>query len=101
MLDMGSSNHGGHTLLVCAHITLARMRALGGEHMQRSEEPKVDDAINEIAALLAAAYQRRARIRLVHTTPEPVASTEDVDNTGETRLHELTLTGPRKESPRS
>ena len=33
--------------------------------MQRGEEPKVDDAINEIAALLAAAYQRRASIRLV------------------------------------
>jgi hypothetical protein len=35
--------------------------------MQRGEEPKVDDAIKEVAALLAAAYKRRARIRLVHT----------------------------------
>ena len=33
--------------------------------MQGGEEPQVDDAINEIAALLATAYQRYARIRLV------------------------------------
>jgi len=52
-------------LFVHAHIILARLRALGGEHMQRDEEPNVDDAINEIALLLAAAYQRRATIRLV------------------------------------
>ena len=83
---------------VCAHITLVRLRALGGEDMQRGEEPKVDDAIKEIAALLAAAYKRRARIRLVHTTPEPLQSTEGLDNTGETSPHELKLTGRRKES---
>ena len=65
--------------------------------MQRGEEPKVDDAIKEIAALLAAAYKRRARIRLVHATHEPLPSTEDVDNTGETSPHELTLTFRRKE----
>ena len=99
MLDIGSSNHGGHTLLLSrAHITLVRLRALGGEHMQRGEEPKVDDAIKEIAALLAAAYRRRARIRLVHTTPEPLQSTKGLDNAGETSPHELKLTGRRKES---
>jgi hypothetical protein len=66
--------------------------------MQRGEEPRVDDAIKEIAASLAAAYKRRARIRLVYTTPEPLPSTEGLDNTGETSPHELTLTGRRKES---
>ena len=66
--------------------------------MQGDEEPKVDDVINEIAALLAAAYQRRARIRLVHTTPEPFPSTEGLANTCEPSVHELKLTRQRKES---
>jgi hypothetical protein len=69
--------------------------------MQDDEVPKVDDAIIEIAALLAAAYMRRARIRLVHGTPEPLTSTEGLANRGETSRHELTLTRRRKESPRS
>lgn len=69
--------------------------------MQRGEEPKVDDAIKEIAALLAAAYKRRARIRLVHRTPESAPSIEGLANAGETSRHELTLTRRRKESPRS
>jgi hypothetical protein len=60
--------------------------------MQRGQEPKVDDVIKEIAALLAAAYQRRARIRLVRP------STEALANTGEESVHELTLTRQRKES---
>jgi hypothetical protein len=60
--------------------------------MECGEEPTVDDAINEIAALLAAAYQRRARIRLFHS------ATEGLANTGEESVHELTLTGERKES---
>jgi hypothetical protein len=66
--------------------------------MQFGDEPKVDDAIDEIAALLAAAYRRRARIRLVRATPEPLPSTEGLDNTGEQSVHELKLTGQRKES---
>jgi hypothetical protein len=40
---------------VHTHFTLVRLRALGGKHMQSGEESKVDDAIKEIAALLAAA----------------------------------------------
>ena len=44
--------------------------------MQRGEEPRVDDAVSEIAALLAVAYQRRARIRLVHPPPEPLPPPE-------------------------
>ncbi len=68
--------------------------------MHGAAEPKVDDAIREIGALLAAAYDRRARMRLVHAMPEPLPSTEGLDNTGETRPHELTLTGQRKDSTR-
>ena len=67
--------------------------------MELGEEPKIDNAIKEIAALLAAAYWRRARIRLVHTTPEPLPSTQGLENMGETSPHELTLTRRRKESP--
>lgn len=66
--------------------------------MECGEEPKVDHAIKELAALLASAYMRRAKIRLLHTTPEPILSTEELANTGETRPHELKLTGRRKES---
>jgi len=66
--------------------------------MRHGEEPKVDDAIQEIAALLAEAYRRRARIRLVQSTPEPLPSTEGLDKTDEPSVHELKLTGPRKES---
>ena len=66
--------------------------------MQRGEEPNVDDTITEIAALLAAAYQRRARMRLVPAAPQPLPSTQGLDNTGETSPYELTLTSQRKES---
>jgi hypothetical protein len=69
--------------------------------MQGGDEPRVEDAINEIAALLAVAYRRRARIRLVHTPPEPLPSTEGLDNADEQSVHGLTLTRRRKESPRS
>jgi len=55
VLDFGSSSHGGHTPPVPTHISFARLPALGGEHMQIGEEPTVDDAISEIAALLAVA----------------------------------------------
>jgi len=65
--------------------------------MQGGEEPRVQDVINEIAALLATAYRRRARIRLVQATPGPLPSTEGLANAGETSLHELRLTGERKE----
>ena len=66
--------------------------------MQRGEEPKVDDAVKEIEALLAVAYRRRVRIRLVHTSPEPLPSTKGLANTGEKSVHELNLTGQREES---
>jgi hypothetical protein len=62
--------------------------------MQRGEKPKVDDAITEIAVLLAGAYRRRAKIRLVG----PGASTEGLANTVEQSVHELKLTGRRRES---
>jgi hypothetical protein len=69
--------------------------------MQRGEEPKIDDAIKEIAALLATAYKRRTQIQLVQSTPKSAPSTEGLANAGETSRHELTLTRRRKESPRS
>ena len=69
--------------------------------MQDGDEPKLDDAITDIAALLAVAYGRRARIRLVRSTPAPLQSTERLENTGEVSPHELTLTRRRKESTRS
>jgi len=65
--------------------------------VQSEEEPTVEDAIKEIAALLAAAYRRRARIRLVHTTLESRPSTEGLANPGETSPHELRLTSQRRE----
>jgi hypothetical protein len=66
--------------------------------MERGGKPKVDDAIKETAALLAVAYQRRARIRLIQATPDPLASTEGLAIPGETSRHELTLTRRRKGS---
>jgi hypothetical protein len=66
--------------------------------MRCGEEPTVDDAINEIAVLLAAAYKRRASIRLTHTTPKGLQSTEELAISGTPSVHELTLTRQRKES---
>ena len=66
--------------------------------MELDEERKVDDAIGEIAALLAAAYKRYAKIRLLHAKVEPLPSTDGLANTGETSVHELNLTRQREES---
>lgn len=64
-------------------------------------DPSFDEAIREIAALLAVAHRRYARIRQVHSLKLPLQSTEALDNTGEPSPHELTLTRRRKESQRS
>ena len=69
--------------------------------MQSGEEFNVDDAIREIAALLATAYQRRASPRFLQTTPELLPSIEELAIPGERSVHELTLTRWREESPRS
>lgn len=69
--------------------------------MQPGEEPRVDDVLSDITTLLVAAYQRRARIRLIRPAPELLPSTEALDKTGKPSPHELTLTRRRKESPRS
>lgn len=69
--------------------------------MQDGDEPRLDGAITDIAALLAAAYQRRAQIRLIRCAPESIQSTERLENTGEVSPHELTLTRRRKESTSS
>ena len=65
--------------------------------MRPSEEPKIDDSINEIAALLAAAYERRGRIRLVGKSPVVLPSTKELDRTAETSVHGVTLTRRREE----
>lgn len=69
--------------------------------MQPGEEPRVDDVLSEITTLLAIAYQRRARIRLIKPETGPLPSTDELDNASEQSLHELTLTRRRKESARS
>jgi hypothetical protein len=69
--------------------------------MQLGPDTRVDQAIKDIAALLAVAYQRRAKIRLVRAAPEQIASTERLAIPDETRRHELTLTGRRKDGQRS
>jgi hypothetical protein len=69
--------------------------------MRPGEEPRVDDVLSEITSLLAVAYQRRACIRLIQPETGPLPSTEELDNTPEQSLHELTLTRRRKESARS
>ena len=63
--------------------------------MELGEEHNVDDAASEIAALLATAYQRYAKLRLVRMPPAALPLTEDLDNTGEPSPHVLTLTGRR------
>lgn len=64
-------------------------------------DPSLDEAIREVATLLAVAYRRQARILRVDPATTPLASTERLDNTGEPSPHELTLTRRRKESRRS
>lgn len=64
-------------------------------------DPSFDEATREIAALLAVAYRRHARIRQIGSLNPPLPSTECLDNTGEPSPYELTLTRRRKESRRS
>jgi len=61
----------------------------------------LDEAVREIATLLAVAYRRHAQVRQIALPNPPLPSTEALDNTVETSPHELTLTRQRKESPRS
>lgn len=64
-------------------------------------DPTLDETIHEIAALLAVAYRRHARVRQISSPNPPLPSTEGLDNTGEPSPHELTLTRRRKESRKS
>ena len=66
--------------------------------MGREEGPVLDDAIRDIASLLASAYKRRARIPLVLPNPEQIPASLQLANAGETSVHELRLTSMRKES---
>ncbi len=69
--------------------------------MQNGDGAVLDDAVSEIAELLAKAYQRYAKLRLVRPAPEALQATKSLDNAAEPSLHELTLTTQRKESARS
>jgi hypothetical protein len=63
--------------------------------MQNGEGPRVDDAVGEIADLLATAYLRYAKAPPALPEPAVLPSTEVLDNTGEKSLHEMRLTGHR------
>jgi hypothetical protein len=99
VLDIDSRHHNqpsaAASFYVRTHSILARRRAIGDERMQNGEVSTVDEAVGEIAALLATAYQRYATLRLVRPAPEALPSTEALDNTGEPSPHELRLTGRR------
>ena len=62
--------------------------------MQRGEERHVEGSIKEIAELLASAYQRHSRIRLISPTSQSI---EALANRTEPSVHELTLTRRREE----
>ena len=105
VLDIGSSNHRSRawppdSSFARAHIAAARSLPARRRAMQ-SRDANTDDAVKEIATLLAKAYQRRAQLRLVHAPSPEIASTEELAYPAETSVHELTLTGRRKESPGS
>jgi len=68
--------------------------------MQPGETQDKHDLLRDITALLATAYQRRARIRLISPVAGALQSTEKLDNTAEPSPHELTLTRQRKDSSR-
>jgi hypothetical protein len=65
--------------------------------MQAGTEPKLDDAINEIAVLLAAAFQRRDSNRRMLSMAEALPSTKRLAIPGQRSVHELTLTRQREE----
>ena len=63
--------------------------------MQNSKETSVDAAVIDISELLAKAYLRYSRARLIVSAAGALQSTECLDNTGEPSPHGLTLTGQR------
>ena len=64
--------------------------------MQSHGEFKVDDAISEIAALLADAFRRRARILSLPKSAGAPPSTEELAIPCHRSVHELTLTRRRE-----
>ena len=64
----------------------------------REEEQVLDDAIKDIASLLALAYKRRARIPVVRTALEQIPASLHLANADKTSVNELRLTSMRKES---
>ena len=56
----------------------------------RCEEGQIlDEAIKGIAALLALAFKRRARMPLVRITPEQIPDSLHLANEWETSVHEV------------
>jgi hypothetical protein len=69
--------------------------------MESGDEIALEDAVNEIASLLAKAYRRRAKIRLVHSDPELILLKEVLDCSPDGSVHEQWLTGQERESKKS
>jgi hypothetical protein len=69
--------------------------------MQSVELPGADQILREISRLLATAWERRARLRLMAPVSDAQPSTNAVDKTAPPSPHEMTLTRRRKEAARS
>ncbi len=80
------------------HTCPAGSPARGDEDMQNRVEFEVDEAIIEIAVLLADAYRRRASILSLPTSAGTAPSTGELAIKGHRSVHELTLTRRREES---
>ncbi len=66
--------------------------------MQSAELPGANQILKEISSLLAIAWERRARLRLLVPVPDSQPSTNAVDKTARQSPHEMTLTRRRKET---
>lgn len=84
------------------HFALARVsRPRKARAMQSVELPGADQFLKEISGLLATAWERRARLRLMAPVSEAQPSTNAVDKAEPPSPHEMTLTRRRKEATRS
>ena len=95
MLDSGSAIT-TTAPFVRIHTCPAGPRARGGEDMQNRAEFEVDEAISEIAVLLADAYRRRASIRSLPTSAGTAPSTGELAIPGHGSVHDMTLTRRRE-----
>ena len=95
--DIASRSHDDRALLSASAFSLHRAPA-EAKTVQSRAEFNIDDAIVEIAVLLADAYRRRAR--LLPASPGTPPSTGELAIKGHRSVHELTLTR-RREVPRT